>query len=62
MKPNSMKPHSEIKYSVLPRSLKKGNSTYLKTKYGSYVPSDQEGMAAQKNAMSYEELIKLGYK
>lgn len=45
------------------RMISKHDTTiYERTKYGSYVNIDQYGMAQQKNAMSYKELIKYGYK
>jgi len=46
----------------LPSKLTKGKSIFIKTTYNSYIPSDMDGMAAQKNALSYKQLIKLGYK
>ncbi|AUG88402.1 hypothetical protein PQC39_gp038 [Vibrio phage Vp_R1] len=33
-----------------------------RTPYGSYVNVEDDGMAAQKNAMSYEEAYKFGYR
>lgn len=45
-----------------PNKLVKGKSFYTLNKYGSYVDDSEYGMAAQKNAMSYKELIELGYK
>lgn len=35
---------------------------YEITKYGSYVNVKECGMVQQKNAMSYKELVKYGYK
>lgn len=35
---------------------------YEITKYGSYVNIKEYGMVQEKNAMSYKELIKYGYK
>ena len=35
---------------------------YELTRYGSYVNVKEYGMVQQKNAMSYKELIKYGYK
>lgn len=35
---------------------------YEITKYGSYVNVKEYGMVQEKNAMSYKELIKYGYK
>jgi len=41
---------------------KHGTTTYERTKHGSYVDIDEYGMVQQKNAMSYKELVKYGYK
>jgi predicted RNA-binding protein with RPS1 domain len=35
---------------------------YEITKYGSYVNVKEYGMVQEKNAMSYKELVKYGYK
>jgi hypothetical protein len=45
-----------------PSLMIKGRTIYSKTKYGSYVNTAEYGMAQQKNAMSYEELVRAGYK
>lgn len=39
----------------------KAGSKLVKTPYGSYVNPDEDGMAQQKNAISYREAIKFGY-
>jgi len=39
-----------------------GTSIFEQTQYGSYVDIKLYGMAQQKNAMSYRELVKYGYK
>ncbi len=39
-----------------------GTTIYERTKYQSYVNIDEYGMVQQKNAMSYKELVKYGYK
>ena len=44
-----------------PKELERGGIVYQRTKYGSYVNKDEYGMAAQKNAMAYGQLIRLGY-
>ena len=46
----------------LPKKLKKGNRVFELNNYGAYVDSSLYGIAQEKNAMSYGELIKLGYK
>lgn len=46
----------------LPQFLRKGNSVYQRTRYGSYVDLSEYGMAQQKNARSYIELKTAGYK
>lgn len=51
-----------MKKKELPNQLQKGKSIYIKTIYDSYIPKNMDGMAAQKNALSYKQLIKLGYK
>jgi len=48
--------------SRMVKRTKYGTSTYEITPYGSYVDINEYGMAQQKNAMSYKELIKYGYK
>ena len=56
----------KILYGNLPKRMikltKSGTNIYEITKYGSYVNVAEYGMVQQKNAMSYEELIKYGYK
>jgi len=46
----------------LPKKMKLRNIVYVLTKYGSYVNESEDGMVAQKNAMSYRELLKYGYR
>lgn len=51
--------------SELPKRMVKktkyGITIYERTKYDSYVNIAEYGMVQQKNAMSYEELVKYGY-
>ncbi|WPH64699.1 hypothetical protein [Vibrio phage vB_VpaP_SJSY21] len=47
----------------LPKYLFKPPSSLLeRTPYGSYVNVEDDGMAAQKNAMSYKEAYRFGYR
>ena len=50
------------KYEHLPFRMKKGKTVFERTQHGSYVDTNDYGMAAAKNAMSYEKLLKYGYK
>lgn len=45
-----------------PRKLIKGKSVFEITRFGSYVDTSLYGIAQEKNATSYEELIKAGYR
>lgn len=45
----------------LPTKMIKGSSSFTRTKYGSYIPDDMDGMAAEKNARSHRELSAAGY-
>lgn len=60
MKKKSIKKKNKI--FTRPQKLIKGKSVFVLTLYGSYIDSDLDGMAAEKNAESYEALIKQGYK
>lgn len=47
----------------LPLYMRKGNNIYMKTAYGSYIDINiSDAIVQQHNAMSFEQLIKLGYK
>jgi ribosomal protein L40E len=47
----------------LPAYMKKGNSVFERTKYGSYIDlSITDGIAQVHGAKSYEQLLKLGYR
>lgn len=47
---------------LTPKKMVKGTTVYIKNKYGSYTENGDTDMSAQKNAMSYKELVKYGYK
>lgn len=51
-----------MKHKHLPKKLISKSNVWLLTKYGSYVHEKDDGMVREKNATSYKELIRLGYK
>jgi hypothetical protein len=46
----------------LPDEMVYNSTVYVRTKYGSYIDPNDPPMVQQKNALSYEQLKKLGYR
>lgn len=46
----------------MPHRLKLGEVIYVRTKFGSYVDENEDGMKQQKNALSLQDLLILGAK
>ena len=52
---------TKIKKRLPKRFIKKGQSDYVLTQYGSYINEDEYGMVQEKNANSARELEISGY-
>jgi len=51
-----------MKNITTPNKMIKGKTIYIKSKYGSYTENGDTDMSSQKNACSYKELVKMGFK